>query len=67
MTDMDSTGDGATSERSLEDYLGFAQVRDGKPPEGRKVEMPGPFNRSRVRKWLAAMDEEFAPVRSWLP
>ena len=47
--------------------LGFAQVRDGKAPEGRRVEMPGPFSRSRVRKWLATMSEEFTPVRSWLP
>lgn len=47
--------------------LSFAQARDGKAPDGRKVDMPGPFNRSRVRKWLNAMNEEFAPIRSWMP
>lgn len=47
--------------------LSFAQARDGKAPEGRRVDMPGPFDRSRVRKWLGTMNSEFEPIRSWLP
>jgi hypothetical protein len=27
----------------------------------------GPFDRSRTRHWLAAMEEAFAPIVSWLP
>ena len=27
----------------------------------------GPFDRSRTRHWLAAMDDAFAPIASWLP
>ena len=27
----------------------------------------GPFNGAAVRLWLRAMEQEFAPVGSWLP
>jgi hypothetical protein len=47
--------------------LRFAQARDGQEPEGRPVGPLGPLNRSRVRKWLASMDEALAPIRSWFP
>lgn len=45
----------------------FAQARDATIPEGRKVTPLGPFDRARVRQWLARMEEEFAPIASWLP
>ncbi|OYV53896.1 MAG: hypothetical protein B7Z76_15815, partial [Acidiphilium sp. 20-67-58] len=40
----------------------FIAARDG------QTEPPlGVFNRSRVGHWLAAMDEQFAGVKSWMP
>ena len=50
-----------------EKRLHFSDARDGQSPEGRQVAPLGPFDRSRVRKWLEAMDAELAPIRSWLP
>ena len=47
--------------------LHFGDARDAIQPEGRQVGPLGPFDRSRVRKWLASMEAELAPVRSWLP
>lgn len=45
----------------------FAQARDGVTREGRKQTPLGPFDRSRVRAWLADMDAEFGEIRSWIP
>lgn len=39
---------------------GFLDAQDGKAGLG-------PFDRSRVRAWLAAMEANFAGVRTWLP
>lgn len=47
--------------------LHFTDARDGVAPEGREVAPLGPFDRSRVRKWLDAMEAELAPIRTWLP
>lgn len=38
----------------------FLEARDGKAGLG-------PFDRSRVRHWLTAMDRQFAGIRTWLP
>ncbi len=40
----------------------FAQARDGQGPAPL-----GPFDRARIRHWLERMDEEFAPLGSWMP
>jgi hypothetical protein len=45
----------------------FSVARDGLVPEGKKFTPLGPFDRSRVRHWLEAMEKNFAPVKSWLP
>lgn len=47
--------------------LRFAYARDGIVPDGRRVTPVGGLKRSKVRQWLAAMERDFAPVRSWLP
>lgn len=47
--------------------LHFVGARDGSVPEGRQVGALGPFDRSRLRKWLDSMEVELSPVRSWLP
>jgi len=47
--------------------LRFGQARDGQAPEGQPDAILGPFNRSRVRKWMADMQAALAPIRSWLP
>jgi hypothetical protein len=47
--------------------LRFAQARDGKAPADQPGAVLGPFNRSRVRKWMTDMEAAFAPIRSWLP
>jgi hypothetical protein len=47
--------------------LHFADARDGIVPEGRKVTPLGPFDRSRIRQWLAALEAEFGAIRSWMP
>ena len=47
--------------------LGFMQARDAVSPESRKVTPLGPFDRSRVRRWLDIMTAEFGPIMSWLP
>lgn len=46
--------------------LQFGQARDGQVPEGRTFAPIGGFERSMVRRWLERMDQEFAPVASWL-
>lgn len=40
----------------------FGEARDGQGPAPL-----GPFDRARIRLWLERMDEEFAPVASWMP
>ena len=47
--------------------LRFGQARDGQAPNDQPAAVLGPFNRSRVRKWMADMDAALAPIRSWLP
>ena len=47
--------------------LQFGAARDGQVPPGAKFAPIGSFNRSMVRRWLVRMEEEFAPVASWLP
>lgn len=48
--------------------LQFSLARDGQEPAGRAPVGPlGPLNRSRVRKWMADMDQALAPIRSWFP
>lgn len=44
----------------------FEQARDAIMPEGRRVTPLGPFDRGRVRAWLARMEAEFTPISSWL-
>lgn len=45
----------------------FAQARDGVARDDRRQAPLGPFDRSRVRAWLANMDTEFAGIVSWMP
>jgi len=47
--------------------LTFGMARDGLVPEGATFDPIGGFERSMVRRWLERMDQEFAPVASWLP
>jgi hypothetical protein len=47
--------------------LAFNQARDGQAPTGQPGAVLGPFNRSRVRKWMAEMEAALTPIRSWLP
>ena len=52
--------------KAIEDRrLGFHQAVNGETPGGGLG--LGPFDRSRTRHWLAAMEEAFAPIASWLP
>jgi hypothetical protein len=52
--------------KAIEDRrLGFRQAVNGEMPVGGLG--LGPFDRSRTRHWLAAMEEAFAPIASWLP
>jgi hypothetical protein len=52
--------------KAIEDRrLGFRQAVNGEMPTGGLG--LGPFDRSRTRHWLAAMEEAFAPIASWLP
>jgi len=45
---------------------GHLPTRDGASgPDGKPV--LGAVDRARLRSWLAAMDEQFAGVRTWLP
>ena len=52
--------------KAVEDRrIGFRPAMNGEAPEqGYGL---GPFDRSRVRHWLAAMEDAFAPIASWLP
>lgn len=47
--------------------LPFTAARDGQSPKSRPVAPLGPFDRSRVRAWMVAMDAMLGPVRPWLP
>jgi hypothetical protein len=47
--------------------LRFGQARDGQAPAEQPGAILGPFNRSRVRKWMTDMEAALAPLRSWLP
>jgi hypothetical protein len=47
--------------------LRFGQARDGQAPTDQPGAVLGPFNRSRVRKWMTEMDAALSPIRSWLP
>lgn len=47
--------------------LRFAQARDGQAPGDQPGAILGPFNRARVRKWMADMEAALAPIRGWLP
>lgn len=47
--------------------LTFAQAADAISPAGRSITPLGPFDRRRVRDWLARMDAEWSSVMSWLP
>jgi hypothetical protein len=52
--------------KAIEDRrIGFRQAMNGEKPEGGLG--LGPFDRSRTRHWLAAMEDAFAPIASWLP
>jgi hypothetical protein len=52
--------------KAIEDRrIGFRQAANGEMPDGGLG--LGPFDRSRTRHWLAAMEEAFAPIASWLP
>jgi hypothetical protein len=47
--------------------LRFGQARDGQAPADQPDATLGPFDRSRVRKWMADMAAALAPIRSWIP
>lgn len=47
--------------------LGFMQAAEGRSPEGRTVAPLGPFDGSRIRRWLAEMETEMAPISTWSP
>jgi hypothetical protein len=47
--------------------LRFGQARDGQAPADQPGAILGPFDRSRVRKWMADMAAALAPIRSWIP
>ena len=46
--------------------LHFVPTRDGVAGKDGQPAM-GAFDRSRVRSWLASMDEQYGGVRTWLP
>jgi hypothetical protein len=52
--------------KAIEDRrISFRQAVNGEMPDsGLGL---GPFDRSRTRHWLAAMEEAFTPIASWLP
>jgi hypothetical protein len=47
--------------------LRFGQARDGQAPDDQPGAILGPFDRSRVRKWMADMAAALLPIRSWIP
>jgi hypothetical protein len=47
--------------------LRFGQARDGQAPADQPGAILGPFDRSRMRKWMADMATALAPIRSWIP
>ena len=52
--------------KAIEDRrIGFRPAVNGEAAEGSLG--LGPFDRSRTRHWLAAMEDAFAPIASWLP
>ena len=44
--------------------LRFGQARDDQAQDGQPGAIMGPFDRSRVRKWMADMEGALAPIRS---
>jgi hypothetical protein len=46
--------------------LRFGQARDGQAPADQPGAILGPFDRSRVRKWMADMAAALMPIRSWI-
>jgi hypothetical protein len=54
--------------KAIEDRrISFQATMTDNLPEGQAGLGLGVFDRSRARYWLAAMDEAFAPISSWLP
>ena len=52
--------------KAIEDRrIGFRQAMNGEAPAGGLG--LGLFDRSRTSHWLAAMEEAFSPIASWLP
>jgi hypothetical protein len=47
--------------------LHFTAARDGQLPEGATFAPVGGLRRSKVRRWLEAMESAHAPIHSWLP
>lgn len=47
--------------------LQFGQARDGQVPDGARFAPIGGFERSMVRRWMERMDQEFEPIKTWLP
>ncbi len=47
--------------------LRFGQARDGQAPDDQPGAILGPFDRSRVRKWMTDMGAALEPIRSWIP
>lgn len=55
------------SAKAIEDRrISFGHAQAGTMAEGRSDPGLGPFDRSRTRHWLHAMDDAFAPIASWL-
>ena len=47
--------------------LRFGQARDGQAPADQPGAILGPFDRSRVRRWMADMATALLRIRSWIP
>lgn len=47
--------------------LDFGMARDGQIPDGETFSPIGGLRRSMVGRWLARMEQAFAPIQSWLP
>ena len=50
-----------------QERLQFHQARDGDVPAGRAASYISALERVMIRGWLMRMDEEFAPIATWLP
>jgi hypothetical protein len=54
--------------KEIEDRrVSFGMASQGRMPEGRQGVPLGAFDQARTRHWLAAMEEAFAPIATWLP